>query len=474
MAYSSLTAGSFIDECFDAGVNTNVPFDRSFRMPPLSEQDGEVEVPRAPRSQEEFDVLAWSRDDFIPGLGFGCPPVFEECEFSPGNGYTVGRDSATGLPLWTLGEYTYMNTGANTGVLTFRDDFGSSYTFTLEFGGSGSMRATIEAPGGASVWPGMPHLDLTLGALPVLLPIPPSWSAAIAIETDVAPDDWDGLEDRIPTPRSPVHPISPRDSLLVRTLFEGWANAVAGGGDYENMGLSYTFGYEKLGRNRAIISFDFREQFTDDYDEFDQLQQTLIGSIWVFDLTFTSDGAAKYTLTIKKMVIFRLSSKGWSTSTATASASTSSPRNCCFRADPPQASGEDVSGVEVAAAITTTGIDGDDVQTFLASDSGSTYRPGDWLEPKDGSNQRMMIVGASQVSAVASAALSPAASTQFDPQILKTQTAVSSPGSPQFATAMGAFWCESEPCIRLDLQFHNYPSVRRLYADRSGHTDTRG
>ena len=174
LAYSSLTAGSFIDECFDAGVNTNVPFERSFRMPRLSDQDGEVEVPRAPRSQEEFDVFAWGREDFIPGLGFGCAPVFDTCNFIPGRGYTVGRDTDTGLPHYVEGEYTYMNTGPSTGVLTFRDDLGGSYTFTLEFGGSGSMRATIEAPdGGASVWPGIPHLDLALGAQPILLPIPP-------------------------------------------------------------------------------------------------------------------------------------------------------------------------------------------------------------------------------------------------------------------------------------------------------------
>ncbi len=450
LAYSSLTAGSFIDECFDAGVNTNVPFDRSFRMPPLSEQDGEVEVPRAPRSQEEFDVLAWGRDDFIPGLGFGCPPGFEECEFSPGNGYTVGRDSATGLPLWTLGDYTYMNTGPSTGVLTFRNDVGGRYTFTLDFGRSDSVRATIEAPsGGASIWPGMPHLNLTLGAQPVLLPIPPSWSAAIAIETDVAPDDWDGLEDRIPTPRSPVHLTSPRDNLLVRTLFAGLANAVAGGGAYENNGLSYTFGYEKLGRNRATISFDFREQYTDDYDRFDQLQQTLIGSIWVFDLTFTSDGAAKYTLTITKdghlptvlKTVVDFHGDGINLDEF--------PDELLPPDDPPQASGEDVSGVEVAAALTVTRIDGDDVQTLLVSDSGATYRPGDWLEPKDGSNQRMMIVGASQVSAVASAALSPDASPQFDPQILKTQTPVSSPGSPQFATAMAPFGVKASPAAAL-------------------------
>ena len=432
---------------------------------------------RGPREARRSSTwLAWGRDDFIPGLGFGCPPGFEECEFSPGNGYTVGRDSATGLPLWTLGEYTYMNTGPSTGVLTFRNDVGGRYTFTLDFGRSDSVRATIEAPsGGASVWPGMPHLNLTLGAQPVLLPIPPSWSAAIAIETDVAPDDWDGLEDRIPTPRSPVHPISPRDNLLERTLFAGLANAVAGGGAYENNGLSYTFGYEKLGRNRATISFDFREQYTDDYDRFDQLQQTLIGSIWVFDLTFTSDGAAKYTLTITKDGHLPTVLKAVVDFHGDGINLDEFPDELLLPDDPPQASGEDVSGVEVAAALTVTRIDGDDVQTLLVSDSGATYRPGDWLEPKDGSNQRMMIVGASQVSAVASRCPLTGCFTPIRPTNPEDANPCLVTRFTPVRDGHGAFWWESEPCSRLDLQFHNHPTVCRLYAaDRSGHTDTRG
>ena len=83
LAYSSLTAGSFIDECFDAGVNTEVPFDTSFRMPRSGPQT-EADVPRSPRSQEEFDVFAWGRDDFIPGLLFGCPPAFSTCGLQTG------------------------------------------------------------------------------------------------------------------------------------------------------------------------------------------------------------------------------------------------------------------------------------------------------------------------------------------------------------------------------------------------------
>ena len=429
LAYSSLTAGSFIDECFDAGVNTNVPFERSFRMPRLSGQDGEVEVPRAPRSQEEFDVLAWGRDDFIPGFGFGCPPV-ESCEFLPGNGYTVARDPATGLPVWTLGEYTYMNTGASTGVLTFRDDMGGSYTFTLEFGGSGSMRATIEAPGGgASVWPGMPHLDLTLGAQPVLLPIPPSWSAAI--EADFAPE--------------PANTDRVRGELLRRFFPSNVLDT--------NGGLNYRPDYLRLGRNRAIqtIEFPWRDpKLISGRDEAETARRlTLNGTTWSFDLTFTSDGAARFTLTITKEGHLPTIVEGIVDFHGDGISVDEFPEELVLPDDPPQASGEDVSGVEVAAAITTTRIGGEDVQTLLVSDSGATYRPGDWLEPKDGSNQRMMIVGASRVSAVASAALSPAASTQFDPRVLKTQTAVSSNGSPQFAAAMEPFGVKASPTAAL-------------------------
>ena len=72
---------------------------------------------------------------------------------------------------------------------------------------------------------------------------------------------------------------------------------------------------------------------------------------------------------------------------------------------PPQAPAQDQPGLQVAAAVSVQTIGGSDVQAFLVSSpSGdmSSYRPGDWLEPKDGSYQRMMVVGASQVSAATS------------------------------------------------------------------------
>ena len=63
---------------------------------------------------------------------------------------------------------------------------------------------------------------------------------------------------------------------------------------------------------------------------------------------------------------------------------------------PPQERGSDHSGVAIATPVTTPTIAGDTQQSVLVRDSGVlpvNYRSGDWLEPKDGSNQRMMIAG---------------------------------------------------------------------------------
>ena len=424
LAYSTLTAGSFIDECFDAGVNTNVPFDRSFRMPNSAAQfEDEADIPRAPRTAEEFDVLVWGRGDFIPGLWFGCPPVFDTCEFAPGNGLRVERDPATGIPTYTTGKYSYENTGPSRGVLTFRADDGNDYVFTLDFEPSGNVRVTISNLNGAvPVWPGMPHATLGLEAQPILLPIPPSWSAEIAIETDVAPEDWDALESRIPTPSNPVHPSSPRDSLVGRTLLGGLpdvADAVFGGGDngdegrFGQGGLGHGFSYNKLGHNRATVTFDFwnnSEMFPESYHRLDELQRVLSGSSWVYDLTFTSDGAAKYTLTITKEGHVPEVLEGIADFTGDGIILDEFPEELVLPDDPPQAPGVDLSGVEVAAGVTVPTIAGSDVQTLLIRDQGlkpGSYRPGDWLEPKDGSNQRMMIVGAGQVLEAAYEAPSP-------------------------------------------------------------------
>ncbi len=403
LAFSSLTAGSFVDDCFDAGVNTETPFDTSFKMPRSGQQtESHVDVPRAPRSQEEFDVLAWGRDDFIPGLDFGCLRAELDCglNFKPGSAWRVTRDSSTGLPLYTDGDYTYENTGPSQGRLIFQIGEGDSYVFTLDFEPSGNMRVTIaDEEGESATWPGIFHSD---PALDLQLPVPPSWWEAAAIETDYAPEDWNSLEGRIPTPRNPAHPESPRDNLLERTLLGRIAETAFG-----ERQLSYGFGYEKIGRNRAVVTIDFRswcEQHPDLCEDHTEAEEDLAISTWSFDLTFTSDGAAQYTLTVTRDGHLPEIKQGFVDFKGNSIDLSEFPEEIRLPLAPPQATGQDRSGVEVAAAISAPEIGGGDVQTFLISDDGeqpASYQPGDWLEPKDGSNQRMLIVGVSQGTSAA-------------------------------------------------------------------------
>ena len=408
LAFSSLTAGSFVDDCFDAGVNTETPFDTSFRMPPTGPQtESDVAVPRSPRSREEFDVLAWGRDDLIPGLHFGCPPIVSGCEFNPGLAWRVERDPDTGLPHYMYGEYTYENTGPTEGRLTFQTLVGDrdSYEFTLDFGPDGNMRVTVtDDAGKPSSWPGFSDLDLELGGQPILLPIPPSWSAAIAIETDVTPVDWDDLEMRIPTPQDPELPESPRLGLLKHTLLgDVWDRAYEGSD--ATLELSHDSSFSRIGRNRVIVSIRWVRSEIFAGLGLSAFQEGLLGSTWAYDLNFTSDTTAEYTLTITKDGSVSSVRRGFVDFNGDSINLNEFPDEALPPVAPPQASGADLSGVEVAAAITTTEISGADVQTFLISDQGvqpAAYQPGDWLEPKDGSNQRMMIVASNQVAAAAS------------------------------------------------------------------------
>ena len=262
-----------------------------------------------------------------------------------------------------------------------------------------SVITTTDFDGNVTVWPGSLHVDLTLGAQPMLLPIPPSWSAITAIETDVAPEDWRELEDRIPTPSDPVWPDSPRSNLLQRTLLGEFSDAALGNLNYpgDSNGVPHSFRYQRLGHNRAIATFVFddAEHLSPSiYNSYDETQKGLNGSTWVFELTFTSDGAAQYTLTITKEGELPTVAESIADFTGAGIDLDEFPNELTLPDNPPQASGEDLSGVEVAAAITAPQIGANDVQTFLVSNAGVAYSPGDWLEPKDGGNQRMMIVGA--------------------------------------------------------------------------------
>ncbi len=437
LAFSSLTAGSFIDECFDAGVNTSVPFDRTLRMPrgaPRTDDDLDPspngsDPQRAPRNQDEFNALVYGRDDFIPGLCFGNCLLGAPPEKGVARRLMIDANGDAGE---YYGDYTYENTGPSQGVLTFAQRAGDSWVFTLDFEPSGNVRITITDPDGNDAsWPGSLHVDLTLGAQPILLPIPPSWSAAIAVETDAAPEDWeDWYRERF-------------SGSWERTLFGDLYDRLFSG-DLEGLKFLNTQRYEKFGRNRALITvdFDYTSVYGEDsgpYESLDEFQREIFGSTWVFDLTFTSDGAAKFTLTITKEGFLPTVIEGFVDFSGNSINVDEFPEELLLPDDPPQASGEDRSGVEIAAAVSTSRIGPDDLQTFLVNDSGlqpAAYSPGDWLEPKDGSHQRMMIVGASQVSAVRSADSLPFAAPHFDPPSLKVQASVSPHSSSLFAEAM--------------------------------------
>ena len=405
LAYSSLTAGSFIDECFDAGVNTSTPFDTSLRMPGQMPPAGNP-LPLAPRTADEFNELVLSRDDFIPGLTFG-----SICRYCGTGGTGAGPGWASRLEYDAddrtvkefPGRYIYRNTGPSTGELVFEQNNGDTYVLDLEFEPSGNVRATTTDPSGSVVtWPGMLHATLELAALPILLPIPPSWSAAIVAETDAAPADYDGFNDRLQSSAPEDGPGDDTD-LAWHTLW-----SMLGGGDYVDAadrvaayGSETT--YEKIGRNRAQVTvvFDDRSDTAGEYDErpWMGLETLFVNSKWVFDMTFVSPEAVRVTATLLQEGKAPISVHGFIDFTGGRINLNEFPDELTLPDDPPQESGADISGVEVAAAVSTSRITGSDLQTFLVRAPGlqtAGFRPGDWLEPKDGSNQRMMITSVGQ------------------------------------------------------------------------------
>ena len=131
-----------------------------------------------------------------------------------------------------------------------------------------------------------------------------------------------------------------------------------------------------------------------------------LGSTWVLDLDFLAPDAAEFTLTITIPGRAPTVSSGFIDFAGDENLS-SLPPELLPPGEPPQASGKDLSGVEAAAAATPPSIGPDSLQTMLVENSGVTdiaYSPGDWLEPKDGGDQRMMIVGPGSATAMSSLA----------------------------------------------------------------------
>ena len=128
---------------------------------------------------------------------------------------------------------------------------------------------------------------------------------------------------------------------------------------------------------------------------------------WVFELSFLSPDAAEYTVTIYREGQPPLTLNGF-IDFKSGDNLNSFPPELLPPGSPPQASGNDLFGVDAATGSTSLSIGGDSLQTILVQDGGIqdiAYQPGDWLEPKDGGNQRMMIVGSGQTGAPVAAGL---------------------------------------------------------------------
>ena len=408
-AFSSLTAGSFIDDCWDAGVNTG-GLQTEFIVPPYSVRtatelnkllspDSSLDTSSlAPRTQAEFDRLARGRRDFIPGVVIGEMDVGNRSWVNPGYASVIKYDSHGRRASTTFGRYKYENIGHSEGLLTItRTDGGETFTFRLGFDG-GTMGITVEnAEGDAMDWwaetyPAFAGAPQLADPPPILLPSPPT--PPITLDgPDLAPQNGIDFSWRFPW-----DPYS-----------GGWREIDAMLGNnalYRPFEGFSTVQYVKTDRNRATITLTFGD-FDPTHPErspalSDKFYEQFTGATWTIDVEFLTDDSIAYTATL---------SLGGSSTGLTLSGVVDYdgnrmepyefPPETLPPDDPPQAAGQDLPGVDLAPATTAGGIGPNDLQPFLlrgADPQQAAYRPGDWLEPKDGSAQRMMIVGVTQVS----------------------------------------------------------------------------
>ena len=163
---------------------------------------------------------------------------------------------------------------------------------------------------------------------------------------------------------------------------------VRSGGQYQSFLGDYT--YYPTGPNNGVLTLLHRDESLGE---------------WVYELEFIAPGVAKFTLSVNREGQLSITQEGFidfesndhiDDSGIPILDSTEIPPVLLPPAAPPQETGKDLSGVEAAASTTPPSISSDSFQAIFVQNSGLqniAYQPGNWLEPKDGSNQRMMIVG---------------------------------------------------------------------------------
>ena len=315
-----------------------------------------------------------------------------------------GRFSEIGDDRQFDGSYRYARTDANRGTITFEyDEIGQSGCEVSLLFSSLTSGSFLDECEGAGV-----NVDVNFD-----IEEPPAPSSPLAPQTM---EDFDALvlgQENTLLPgfgfgyvfpaRIGTRPGGPASGVVYQT------RRLIGGNDPTDNATSIhgRYMYETTGPNSGALTVRFgcrcpRDEWDDNNDT-----RTEPDEEWVFELSFLSSDAAEYTLTLYREGQEPLTLNGFIDFKSGDNLS-SFPPELLPPGSPPQASGNDLFGVDAATGATSLTIDDDSIQTILVQDGGIqdiAYQPGDWLEPKDGGNQRMMIVGPGQTAAPVAAGL---------------------------------------------------------------------
>ena len=307
-----------------------------------------------------------------------------------------GRFSETRDGRQIDGSYRYVRTGANRGTITLEyDEIGrAGCEMSLLFSSltSGSFLDECE---GAGV-----NVDVDFD-----IEEPPAPSSPLAPQTM---EEFDALvlgqENTILPGFGFGYGFSARLGTRLGGPASGYAYRIVG-----NLGRNAVgnYAYESTGPNSGALTVRFGCRCPRDEWDDNNGTDSFPDEEWVFELSFLSPDAAEFTVTIYREGRAPLTLNGFIDFKAGDNLS-SFPPELLPPGPPPQASGNDLFGVDAATGSTSLSIGGDSIQTILVQDGGIqdiAYQPGDWLEPKDGGNQRMMIVGPGQTPAPVAAGL---------------------------------------------------------------------
>ena len=287
--------------------------------------------------------------------------------------------------------YRYSNTGPNSGRITFEyDEIGrDSVDISILFSSltSGSFVEDVEGAG-----------ENTSNDEPFAIEDPPSESGVLA------PQDQDAF-DKLALGKGNLIPgvtfgglFADKNPLSGRFIRRHGEMVYWNDRFVERFVSFGSYTYSPTGSNSGTLTL---KHTSEEHGE------------WVYDLTFIAPGVAEYTLSVSREGRISITGEGAIDFESDDHLQLDDggvpilvlpelPPVLLPPSAPPQESGNDFPDIRAASAATVASVGRDTLQTILIENSGTldvSYQPGDWLEPKDGSNQRMMIAGGSPAGA---------------------------------------------------------------------------